>query len=62
MLRGCLTDARAGSGTLVGADLTNLSQARRLGAPVPSIGGAGTSDAIFLADIAALNPEVLDRG
>jgi uncharacterized membrane protein len=33
----------AGSlGTLIGADLTNLDKVRDLGAPVASIGGAGT--------------------
>ncbi|HEV2228304.1 MAG TPA: DUF1614 domain-containing protein [Steroidobacteraceae bacterium] len=35
-------------GTLVGADLTNLSKVRGLGAPVASIGGAGTFDGIFV--------------
>jgi hypothetical protein len=35
----------AGSlGTLIGADLTNLDKVRGLGAPVASIGGAGTFD------------------
>jgi uncharacterized membrane protein len=39
----------AGSlGTLIGADLTNLDKVRGLGAPVASIGGAGTFDGIFL--------------
>jgi uncharacterized membrane protein len=36
-------------GTLIGADLTNLDKVRGLGAPVASIGGAGTFDGIFLA-------------
>jgi len=34
-------------GTLLGADLVNLPKARRLGAPVVSIGGAGTFDASY---------------
>ena len=39
----------AGSlGTLIGADLTNLDKVRGLGAPIASIGGAGTFDGIFL--------------
>jgi uncharacterized membrane protein len=45
----------AGSmGTLIGADLTNLSQVSGLGAPVASIGGAGTFDGIFLTGILAV--------
>ncbi len=44
----------AGSmGTLVGADLLNLGQIARLGAPVVSIGGAGTFDGVFLTGILA---------
>ena len=35
-------------GTLIGADLLNLGQIQGLGAPVLSIGGAGTFDGIFL--------------
>ena len=35
-------------GTLTGADLLNLPNIRGLGAPVASIGGAGTFDGIFL--------------
>lgn len=35
-------------GTLIGADLTNLDKIRGLGAPVASIGGAGTFDGIFV--------------
>ena len=38
-------------GTLIGADLTNLDKIRGLGAPVASIGGAGTFDGIFLTGI-----------
>jgi uncharacterized membrane protein len=45
----------AGSlGTLIGADLTNLDKVRGLGAPVASIGGAGTFDGIFLTRILAV--------
>jgi uncharacterized membrane protein len=45
----------AGSmGTLIGADLTNLDHVRGLGAPVASIGGAGTFDGIFLTGILAV--------
>jgi uncharacterized membrane protein len=41
-------------GTLVGADLLNLGAIRRMGAPVASIGGAGTFDGIFLTGILAV--------
>lgn len=41
-------------GTLLGADLANLPRVRRLGAPVASIGGAGTFDGVFLAGIIAV--------
>jgi len=41
-------------GTLVGADLLNLGRIQGLGAPVASIGGAGTFDGIFLAGILAV--------
>jgi uncharacterized membrane protein len=41
-------------GTLIGADLTNLDKVRGLGAPVASIGGAGTFDGIFLTGIVAV--------
>jgi uncharacterized membrane protein len=45
----------AGSlGTLVGADLLNLNRLQGLGAPVASIGGAGTFDGIFLTGILAV--------
>src|SRR3984957_11311614 len=40
-------------GTLVGADLLNLDKINGLGAPVASIGGAGTFDGIFLPGILA---------
>ena len=41
-------------GTLIGADLLNLGQIQGLGAPVASIGGAGTFDGIFLTGILAV--------
>ena len=41
-------------GALIGADLLNLSQIQGLGAPVASIGGAGTFDGIFVAGILAV--------
>ena len=40
-------------GTLIGADLTNLRDIATLGAPVVSIGGAGTFDGVFLSGILA---------
>ena len=45
----------AGSlGTLIGADLMNLGKVQGLGAPIVSIGGAGTFDGIFLSGIIAV--------
>jgi len=45
----------AGSlGTLIGADLLNLDKIQGLGAPIASIGGAGTFDGIFLTGIIAV--------
>jgi uncharacterized membrane protein len=41
-------------GTLIGADLLNLDKVAGLGAPVASIGGAGTFDGIFLTSIIAV--------
>jgi uncharacterized membrane protein len=41
-------------GTLIGADLLNLRKIGGLGAPVASIGGAGTFDGIFLTGIVAV--------
>jgi uncharacterized membrane protein len=38
-------------GILIGADLLRLGEINKLGAPVASIGGAGTFDAIFLGGI-----------
>jgi len=40
-------------GTLIGADLLNLGRIAELGAPVVSIGGAGTFDGVFLTGIIA---------
>ncbi|HOT07913.1 MAG TPA: DUF1614 domain-containing protein [Methanotrichaceae archaeon] len=41
-------------GTLIGADLLNLEAIKRMGAPVASIGGAGTFDGVFLTGIIAV--------
>jgi uncharacterized membrane protein len=41
-------------GTLIGADLLNLDKIPGLGAPVASIGGAGTFDGVFLTGILAV--------
>lgn len=41
-------------GTLIGADLMNLKKIYSLGAPVASIGGAGTFDGIFLTGLIAV--------
>jgi uncharacterized membrane protein len=41
-------------GTLVGADLLNLRGITKIGAPVVSIGGAGTFDGVFLAGVIAV--------
>jgi uncharacterized membrane protein len=41
-------------GILLGADLLKLGEIAHLGAPVASIGGAGTFDAIFLSGIIAV--------
>jgi uncharacterized membrane protein len=41
-------------GTLIGADLLNLDKIGGLGAPVASIGGAGTFDGVFLTGILAV--------
>lgn len=41
-------------GTLIGADLLNLGKIKNLGAPIASIGGAGTFDGIFLSGFIAL--------
>jgi uncharacterized membrane protein len=41
-------------GTLIGADLTNLGAIKQVGAPIASIGGAGTFDGVFLSGIIAV--------
>lgn len=41
-------------GTLIGADILNMSKIRRLNAPVASIGGAGTFDGVFFTGIMAV--------
>lgn len=41
-------------GTLVGADLLNLHRVGRMGAPLVSIGGAGTFDGVLLSGVAAV--------
>jgi uncharacterized membrane protein len=41
-------------GTLIGADLLNLGIVQALGAPVVSIGGAGTFDGVFLIGVIAV--------
>jgi uncharacterized membrane protein len=41
-------------GTLIGADILNLGKIRNLGAPVASIGGAGTFDGVFLSGLIAV--------
>lgn len=40
-------------GTLLGADVLNLNRLRALGAPMASIGGAGTFDGIFVTGVLA---------
>jgi uncharacterized membrane protein len=41
-------------GVLIGADLLRMPDIRRLGAPLASIGGAGTFDGIFMTGILAV--------
>lgn len=41
-------------GALIGADLLNLPRIRSLGAPLVSIGGAGTFDGVFLTGLIAV--------
>jgi uncharacterized membrane protein len=41
-------------GTLVGADLLNLDKVQGLGAPIVSIGGAGTFDGVFVTGVIAV--------
>jgi uncharacterized membrane protein len=49
-------------GTLIGADLLNLSAVRGLGAPIASIGGAGTFDGVFLVGVMAAFVAGFSRG
>lgn len=49
----CVAYAAGSLGTLIGADLLNLGKIQGLGAPIASIGGAGTFDGIFLTGIIA---------
>ena len=46
-IAGCL-------GTLIGGDLLNLGSIQGLGAPIASIGGAGTFDGVFLTGVIAV--------
>jgi uncharacterized membrane protein len=41
-------------GTLIGADLLNIAKVQGLGAPIASIGGAGTFDGIFITGLLAV--------
>jgi len=41
-------------GVLIGADLSNISAVANLGAPIASIGGAGTFDGVFLTGLLAV--------
>ncbi len=41
-------------GALIGADLLNLGIVQKLGAPIASIGGAGTFDGVFLTGVLAV--------
>lgn len=49
-------------GVLIGADLLNLDKIQGLGAPVASIGGAGTFDGIFLVGVLAVLIAALTSG
>lgn len=49
-------------GVLIGADLMNLDKLRGLGAPVASIGGAGTFDGIFVTGLLAVLLASIARG
>jgi len=51
---GPLAYASGSLGTLIGADLLNLDKVQGLGAPIASIGGAGTFDGIFLTGLLAV--------
>jgi uncharacterized membrane protein len=52
-LAGPLAYVSGSLGTLIGADLLNLDKLHGLGAPIASIGGAGTFDGIFVTGILA---------
>ncbi|HLF97279.1 MAG TPA: DUF1614 domain-containing protein [Methylococcaceae bacterium] len=41
------------TGVLIGADLLRIKDIRRMGAPIASIGGAGTFDGIFMTGLVA---------
>ncbi len=41
-------------GTLIGADIMNLGDINAIGAPMASIGGAGTFDGIFVTGVLAV--------
>ena len=41
-------------GVLIGADILRIKDVPKLGAPIASIGGAGTFDGIFLTGIVAV--------
>jgi uncharacterized membrane protein len=41
-------------GVLIGADLMNLDKIQAMGAPIASIGGAGTFDSVFLTGVVAV--------
>ena len=49
-------------GTLIGADLLNLHRIRDLGAPVVSMGGAGTFDGVYLTGLVSVLLVVLALG
>jgi uncharacterized membrane protein len=51
---GALAYISGSLGTLIGADLMNLGKIPGLGAPVASIGGAGTFDGIFVIGLLAV--------
>jgi uncharacterized membrane protein len=50
----CVAYVAGSLGTLIGADILNLGRIQGLGAPIASIGGAGTFDGVFLTGILAV--------
>ena len=54
MLRAPVAYIAGTLGTLIGADLMRLRDIKNMGAPVASIGGAGTFDGVFLSGIIAV--------